>query len=166
VRRAGEADVEPLLAFVITCLSESALQPLSPAKIAALVWRAVRMEHAIAGIIEGDNGIEASVGLFVSQLHYTDEPHLRDGWLGVRSDCRRVNHGARLVQFSKWAQERMQEAAGRPIPLFLEIMTTEALEPKLRLYQRQIPQVGASFAWGTAVPGRLDQKRIGNGRAH
>lgn len=142
VRGATQDDAEILLRHVVPIYSEGALQPISTAKIELLVQRCIDRDGAIAGIIDGPDGIEASIGLAVESFEYSDHAHLAGKWLGVAPAFRRVNHASRLIQFAKWASTAMS------VPLHLSITTATELEPKLLLYQRQIPQCGAFFAWG------------------
>lgn len=142
VRPAMPDDAEALVRHVIPIFSEGALQPVSVFKIEALVKRCIDRDGAIAGIIDGPGGIEASIGLVRDSFEYSDQIHLAGKWLGVAPEFRRVNHASTLLQFARWASTAMS------VPLHISVITATELEQKLLSYQRQIPQCGASFAWG------------------
>jgi GNAT superfamily N-acetyltransferase len=165
VRKAQPADAEALFSFLMPILAETALQPISEIKVEMMVRQAVCHDGAIAGIIEGLDGIEASIGLFVETFPYSDALHVRDRWLGVREDKRRLPHGSHLLKFAQWAQQALQTGYGQPLPLFLEILTRRQLEPKMRLYQRHSSQVGAFFSCGSVPADAFSQRRLGNGKA-
>ena len=165
IERAGPADAAALFDFLVAMYAEDALQPLSSAKIHALVDRCTAMDRGLAGVVRSDDTpIVASIGLTLDEFDYTDHQHLHVRWLYVHPSRRRENHATRLVEFAKWAQEGMQEHSDQPLPLFLDIATRAPLEPKLRLMQRSAPQVGALFSWGGAPTDQFDQLRLGNGR--
>ncbi len=112
--------------------------------------------HAIAGIIEGEMGIEASIGIIVDRFDYSDDDHLSVKWLGVAPNYRTSNHGAKLLSFARWFQE------GVGIPLFLELLTVRELQAKMHLYSRTLPQVGAQYSFGGAPEGQFNQGRVGD----
>ena len=160
VRRASPSDAEALFDFLIPVYAESALQPVSPTKLRAMINRCVNLDSAICGIISGKDGIEASIGLLVGEFDYTDHPHVAIKWNAVHPNFRRVNHGATLMRFAKWCYDGLQADSPVTLPMFAEVLTKDALEAKMRLLERNIPQVGAWFAWGCAPEGRFDQLSI------
>jgi GNAT superfamily N-acetyltransferase len=156
IRKAGIHDLLPLIGSASIILGESALQALSPEKVAALVQRCVEFDRALAGIISGPTGIEASIGLVIESFDYSDEQHLSVKWLGVHPEFQRKNHGATLMSFAKWAQEMVG------VPLFMGLSTLEALQAKLHLFVRSAPQVGALFSFGGAPHGAFNQRAPGH----
>ena len=161
VRKALTADYGRLLQFAATQYQECALQPPSNAKVAEIVRRCVTMDGALAGVIDGEGGIEASVGLTVEQFDYSEERHLRVKWLGVHPHFRRTNHASRLMDFVKWCQENIG-SPNEKLPVFMDILTQDALQAKMHLYLRSVPQVGASFAWGASLQGAFSQSHVGD----
>lgn len=155
VRRAMPDDLPALTESATMITLEGALQAVSKVKVAVLAQRCVERDRAIAGIIDGPSGIEASIGMAVESFDYSDEEHLSVKWLGVHPAFRRQNHGALLLQFAQWAQEVMA------VPLFIDLSTTEALQAKMHLYLRMVPQVGARFSWGGVPEGAFSQSRVG-----
>lgn len=158
VRRAVPADADALFAFLMEhYYRESALQPVSEKKVRANIRRCVEMDRGIAGVIDGEDGIEASIGLAFEEYNYTDESHVEGLWLGVHGDHRNTQHAPNLLKFAKWVWQ------GLDIPMFLEVLTADRLMGKMRLFQRQVPQIGAVFACGVGE-GFYRQRRLGNGK--
>jgi hypothetical protein len=161
VRKALTADYGRLFQFAAAQYQECALQPPSDARIAEIVRRCVSMDGALAGVIDGPSGIEASVGMTIEQFDYSDARHLRIKWLGVHPHFRRTNHAARLMDFVKWCQENIS-TSGETLPMFMDVLTQGALQAKMHLYLRSAPQVGASFAWGAALQDAYSQSHVGD----
>lgn len=164
VRRATPDDAAALVNFTLDLYAEEGLQTVSPGKVTALVQRAVNRDGAIAGIIEGETGIEASVGLAIEQYDYSDEKHLKMKWLGVRPAFRKGDRAANLMRFAQWCHEEINKASEHPMPLYLDLLTREALAGKMHLYLRLVPQVGATFACGGVPPDQFNQGHVGDDR--
>lgn len=152
-------DGEAIFALLKIMHPESGLAPMSEPKVRAVVARcAERRQGSLAGVIEGPNGLEASIGLTLSQWWYSDDWHMEEGWNFVHPAHRRKtlkhnggttppsSHSRRLIEFAKWAADEVG------VPLLTGVLTTKRLEPKLRLFQRQLPQVGALFLHASPMP--------------
>lgn len=167
VRAATPDDIDALYTFVPMVLGETSLLPLSPSKIEDLIVRCChRHGGAIAGIIDGKDGaIEASIGLALTESDTSDEKYISAIWCGlhpslwqrptnerreIRPETPRDHYGRRLFQFARWCHEALEKAAEKPILMRVDLLTTQQLWPKLGLYQRNMPQVGASFAFGAS----------------
>lgn len=158
VRRAGPDDIADLLLFVPRVLNENSLLPLSSVKVDRLVERCARCEGgAIAGIIDGPERVDASIGLAFTETDISDEPYLRVVWFGLHPSVRhhpgkehapQAHYGRRLFDFAEWCHGRLERYAERPILLQFDILTRTGLTAKMRLYQRRLEQVGAMFAFG------------------
>lgn len=146
-------DKAALLAFAIMIKTEDALQEVSNEKVEAMVDRCIQRDRAIAGIIRGPMGIEASIGLMVEELDYSDDMHLQMKWVGTHAACRKSGHGPRLMGFAQHFQEKVG------IPLFMSVLTATGLDGKLRMFARHAPQVGAIFSLGAVPKGAYNQKR-------
>ena len=162
VRRASNDDLDELIDFAVALRTEEALQPVSRDKVAVTVARLVAMDGGLAGVIAGEDGIEASIGLEIDHFYDTEAEHLAVRWLGTGPMFRRKNHGARLLGLAGWAQAAISEAAGRSIPLFAELLTTRELSAKLHLYSRSAQQVGATFSVGLIPTGAFSQRHAGD----
>lgn len=165
MRSAGPDDGEALFAFVLRLYRQDEAQEASPRKIAALVQRCLDRDSAIAGIVTGPTGIEASVGAIIDEFDYTDDPHMMVKWFGVAPAFIRTNYGSRLMGYVRWLHESLARASEKPMPVFLSTLTTTNHRSRVLLLQRQAPQVGALHAFG-CLPGTsfLTPDRFGRGR--
>jgi hypothetical protein len=161
VRRATAADIDRLLLFVPQVLAETTVLPLSSLKIERLVERcACGLGGAIAGIIDGaDDTIDASIGLTFTESATSEEPYIIVAWCGLHPGIRKhpgnqtdpkAHYGRRLFEFAKWCHANLEAAARRPILMQFDIATRTFLGPKMSLYQRNLQQIGAMFAFGAA----------------
>lgn len=175
VRRATPDDIDGLMLFVPQVLAETTLLPISLAKVEELITRcATRQGGAIAGIIDRDGDIEAGIGLAFCESETSDIPFIRAVWCGLHPSLRRIppikaedrwpnphtntergghpdpraHYGRTLFQFARWCHEGLEKAAEHPILLQFDLLTKTMLGPKMGLYQRNLQQVGATFAFG------------------
>lgn len=156
VRMARPEDEEPVYRLLLRLYDENALMPMSETKVRATIRSGTRGEGGIVGVIDGEDGIEASIGMALSSFWYSEACHLNELWCFVHPDHRASTHARRLVEFGKWCADRLSTAERR-VPLLLGIVTRHRLLPKLRLFQRQAPQVGALFMHGVEVPDSFTQ---------
>jgi hypothetical protein len=147
VRIARPGDEESVYRLLMLLYEENALLPMSEAKVRAAIHAGTRGEGGIVGVIDGPDGIEASIGMALSQFWYTERWHLNEIWCFVHPDHRRSTHLKRLAEFGKWCADRLSTPEVR-VPLLLGVVTRHRLLAKLRLFQRQAPQVGAIFMHG------------------
>lgn len=161
VRRATPADIDALYLFVPQVLSETTILPLSQTKVEILIERcAYQIGGAVAGIIDGVDGqIDASIGLAFASTDTSDEPYISAVWCGLHPSVRRQpsnpndprgHYGRKLFEFAKWCHSGLERAAGKPILMRFDVLTRQFLGPKMGLYQRNLTQVGASFAFGAS----------------
>jgi hypothetical protein len=159
VRIATPEDFDELSLFVPQVLGENSILPVSSTKIEAQIERCVnRVDGAIAGIIDGEDGIDAGIGLAFCESDLSDIPYVRAVWCGLHPNARRRrpaseadprgHYGNMLIEFTKWCHESLEQIAGHPILYQLDILTIKALAAKVRLYQRGLTQIGASFGLG------------------
>lgn len=158
VRLAREPDEDAVYRLLLELYAENALLPMSEAKVRATIRKGTRGEGGIVGVIDGPSGIEASIGMAFSQFWYTDATHLNELWCFVHPDHRQSTHAKRLIEFGKWCADRLSSSGPR-VPLLLGIVTRHRLLPKLRLFQRQAPQVGALFMHGIEMADTFGQRR-------
>jgi hypothetical protein len=169
VRRATEEDIDELYLMVPQLLAESTLLPVSAQKVEKLIERcAMRQGGAIAGIIDGPDGIDASIGLDVVESDVSDHRYVRAIWLGLHPNLRsapppqrdpRSNHGRRLFDFAKWYHGMLEQQAGHPVLMQFDVATKAGLGPKLGFYERNVTPVGATFAYlsGAALLARDEE---------
>lgn len=142
VRRAGPDDIEDVFGLAMAAFCEDALQSVSESKVRAMVEQCVSLDSAIAGVIDEGSRIVASIGLVLDSYPYSEDRHLAVRWLASTPEARRIGMVSRLLRFAKWASDSLH------VPLSVSVLTTDDLGRKMQAYQRQIPQVGATFVWG------------------
>jgi|GEM_PF-1627178 hypothetical protein len=99
----------------------------------------VRGDHAVAGIAREHGKIIASVGLSINKLWYSDDFLLADAWHYVAPAHRRSPYAKSLVKFAKKYADNLE------LPLVMTVQNTEALQPKIRLYERELEPYGGFF---------------------
>lgn len=166
VRHARPGDEDAIYEHLLLLHAENGLAPVSEAKSRAEIRCGTNGEGNIIGVIEGAPGpdgirsIEASTGLRLGTFWYSDKFHWEELWIFVHPKYRRTNHAQRLIGFIKWCRDEISRLAGEDINLFVGILTLRQVEPKIRLYQRSFPQVGATFAYGVTPQGAFKQRKI------
>lgn len=157
------------MVFVPQVLSETTLQPISMVKIEALIEKCCYQQSgSIAGIIDGPDGsVDAGVGLSFCESETSDVPLIRAIWFGLHPNIRKQptdpndpkgHYGKMLFQFTRWCHENLEQVAGHPVLLTFDLATRSMLSAKLRLYQRNLQQVGAIFAFG--APGDFVEQKL------
>lgn len=155
VRIAREADEVALFSLLTLMHAENGMAAMSAERVLDRLRSGTRGQGGLIGVIDGPDGPEASVGLFFSQLWYAPAPtHVEESWLFVRPEYRQKNHATKLVRFAKWTSKRIG------LPLMMGVMTKHRLTAKLRLYQREMTQVGAVFYDGLPADEFFAQKLV------
>lgn len=160
LRLARRDDFDPLLAFVLPIIEEDAVQPVSIPKVSAIVMRCIERSGAVAGIVSGPHGIEASVGATIEEFDYTDESHLMVRWLGVAPAFRKSDRSARMVNYVRWLYESMGENA---VPVFMSALTAVEQRGKVAMLERRAPRVGVLHAFGCLPDRSFIPTRAGRG---
>lgn len=96
----------------------------------------------VVGVIGPVTDLQATIGLMMGRVYYTEEWHLGDLWTFVREDCRRSNHAKELIDFAK----RM--AACFKVKSIGGVFCDKQTEQKMRLYRRRYgPLKGGYFMY-------------------
>jgi hypothetical protein len=142
VRLATPADVPQLIELGRMLHAENALMPLSENRISEAVWRAVKQDHAVLGVIGKTGAIEGGIYLTIGRFWYTDDLHLEELFSYVRPECRRSENAKALIEFAKSSAVRLK------VPLLIGIISNDRTEAKARLYERQLgKRAGAWFLY-------------------
>lgn len=165
VRHALPADEDQIYDHLMIAHADNGLAPVSESKVRAEIRCAANREGNIIGLIDGPQGIEASIGMRLCTFWYTEKFHWEEMWIFVHPDHRRTTHAQRLIGFAKWCRDEITRQSGEEITLYVGILTLKQVEPKIRLYQRSFPQVGATFAYGVVPQGAFKQRQIVDWRA-
>lgn len=141
VRVATPAD-EPRLAELLRMMhQENGVAPLAEDLMQQAMRRGLSRDHAVVGVIEEGDRLLASVGLFIGRWWYSHSEHLEDLWNFVHPDARRKPMARPLVEFAKSCADALE------MPLLMGVLSDERTQAKVRLYQRQLPFVGAVFLY-------------------
>ncbi len=161
VRRATEEDIPVLMDFVPRILAETTLLSVSEAKVERLVERCVRDKTgALAAVIDGEDGIAASIGMTFSESDISDDSYVMVRWIGLNpsmereasKDDPRTHYARRLFEFARWCHVGLERAADRPMIMQFDVTTKTGLGTKLGMFQRNLPQTGAVFSFGSSEP--------------
>lgn len=142
VRIAKPEDVPQIFQFLLPLHEENGLCKIDYPKTYQTVMDLVDPEHGVIGIIDGPQGIEGSVGLFMTSNYYSRDMHLSEMWNYVRPDCRKTTHAKRLIEFAKWCADSLG------VTLYMGIVSVDRLDAKQRLYRRQLTPIGVTFIHG------------------
>lgn len=132
----------------------------SPKAVFETVKECCTMNNAIAGIIDGPNGmILGSIGIKAMVPWFSDATILTQVWLFVSPQARRGTRlGDDLFQFAQWHRQDMSERIGYDIVFENTIWSMTRLPAKIRLWGRYGTQVGAIF-WERGVDHGQDEQQ-------
>lgn len=148
VRIAGKEDKQALYDCLMELWKDNWLgYSMSPRKVWDAVHNCCDHKGAIAGIIEEEGKIVATVGIFFSQDWYSDQSYLRELWLFVCPEVRKGKSYANdLVAFSLWYRSAIKsEETGELIPLVTGVNSRKRLAEKMRWWSRWSRLVGAVY---------------------
>lgn len=141
VRVGRPDDFDAMMVLLREMHADNGMAQLAEDKVVPLLQCALAQHRAVVGVIDGPDGIAASVGLIIGQWWYSHDAHLEDCWNFVREPYRHMRFAQPLIEFSKKA------ANGMGLPLLMGIMTEKRVEAKVRLYERKLPLAGALFLY-------------------
>ena len=144
VRIATEGDEADIYNLLMLQHRECGLFNFSDRKVRSVMQNGTRQNGGIVGVVDGANGVEATIGLTITQPWYSDDWHLSELWNFVHPAHRKDGHAAKLVNFSKWCSDNMT------LPLFIMAIANKRTEAKMRLYNRMVPKTGTMFLYNQA----------------
>lgn len=124
------SDEEGLFPILMMAHEESAVMPLSEARVHEIITTSTRRKGGVIGLIRGGERIEGVLCLRLARMPYSDEWHLEDIANYVHPLHRKSNHAKNLIQFGHWMAEQMG------FPLLIGILSAKRLESKRKFYQR------------------------------
>jgi len=154
VRIGGPADLQELHRLCLGAHAEIGLFPVDHAKVDWLLMRMVRPylidpgdtgTRGVIGVLGKPERLEGFALLVLSCLWYTSQPYLAELGVYVEPDYRSRGHHKALIHWMK------QQSAMTGLPLMTGIMTTHRTEAKVRLYEREIPKIGAVFRYDPLI---------------
>jgi hypothetical protein len=145
VRLAVPEDLPGLLELMRVACREDAQHEMDEQKVLAMLMRHYNKQGAMLAVI-GEIGEPVAYCLSVlDELWYSREWQLLELSLFVSPLHRKSTYAKQLMQFMKSASE------GLKLDLTIGVFSNARTEAKIRLYQRQFPQVGAYFCFRPAV---------------
>ena len=143
VRLAAQEDLPELLELMRIACKEDAQHEMDDEKVLNMVMRHYRKQGAMVAVI-GEIGKPVAYLLCVLDEIWYAKPgtmQLLELSLFVHPEHRRSTFAKQLMQFSK------QASKGLGLDLTIGVFSHEKTQAKIRLYQRQFPQVGAYFCF-------------------
>jgi len=146
VRVGTPEDVDGMMQLALAACEENGLTNPNPTKLLNEIWAGLTRQYGIVGII-GRPGeqFEAAILLRTEPLWYSDDLTIVERAIFVHPDFRSAKGGRarKLCEFAKQTAEVLQ------IPLVIGILSSQRVEGKVRLYERQFgPQSGAYWIYG------------------
>lgn len=166
VRRATPADREQIWQLFHLLHAENGVFSLSELKINWLLDRVLHPElipegdmglRGYMGVIGPSHAIEGFILMVLATFWYTEDFHIEELTNFVHPDYRKSHHAKTLLSYSRHLSDKIG------IPLLIGIISNTRTEAKVRLYRRQLPEVGSFFLYGAssengpAVKGKKEQ---------
>lgn len=142
VRPAREPDAAQVYELMMLAHQENGIAPVSEQKVLEALARGLSQQGAFIGVIEGPDRLEGMIGLALGQWWYSEQWHLEEVVTFVHADHRKSTHAKHLYRYAKWLADKLG------VELHCSVMTKDRLFPKLRLAQREMQQIGATFVAG------------------
>lgn len=142
VRPANDADIDSVLELLEMRHQEFGLGRYSRDRAASMLQSAVAGTAPVfAGVLAGEGGPEATVGLVLAQFWDTDDTHLEAIWDYVHPEHRGTDHARKLERFAEMAADRLgvELIMGGPI--------RAGHEGKVRAYCKRLRPAGAFFLY-------------------
>ena len=155
VRVAVPADEAELWVLLRMMHSEAAICSMSETKIQSFLDRTLRPEtiptddigpRGIIGVIGKPSQLEAAIMLVLSSAWYSDEIVMMDALNFVHPDYRQSNHAKTLIAYAKHIVDEIRKTH-LDFKMVMDIASTKRTQAKIRLFRRQLPEVGAVFVY-------------------
>jgi N-acetylglutamate synthase-like GNAT family acetyltransferase len=143
VRLARPEDGAAIYALLETMNTETGVFNFDTPLVQNIIERlTIDRSAGIIGVIEGEAGVVATVGLSVMpSAWYTRDNTLYELWSFVHPQHRSSSHAKNLILFSKQCAELVSNA-GNPMSFMSIVKVGEETRKKMGLYSRQAAQLG------------------------
>jgi hypothetical protein len=138
VRIARPEDEEGIMAMCRNLHSENGLFSFNDDKVRALIRRCFNKEMVIVGVI-GDDVIQASICMMMTDYYYTDDWHLGELWNYVDPGFRNSRNAEALIEFGKACAVKIG------LPFITGIITNKHMAGKVRLYRKLLGYPSGAF---------------------
>lgn len=150
VRRATDSDHQEIWRLFLQCHNENGIFKLAPEKVDFFIQRGLN-PHKIHPQDTGPRGeiqvigapgqLEAVCFVVIGSFWYSTDLHLEELLVYVDPQYRKSGHAKALIEWMK----RTADELG--IPVLTGVMSNARTEAKIRLYERQLPKIGAFFLY-------------------
>jgi GNAT superfamily N-acetyltransferase len=141
VRLAVPEDLSGVMELMRRACSEDAQHEMDEDKVLAMVVRHYEKQGVMLAVIGEIGEPVAYVLSELCPLWYSNEWQLLELSLFVHPDHRRSTYAKQLIRFMKAASD------GLKLDLTIGVFSHTKTEAKVRLYARNLPQVGAFFCY-------------------
>jgi len=142
VRFAVPEDEQAMFDLGVLAHAESAQHTMDPDKVHAALNAMACRRGAMAGVIGPVGGpLKGMVLMVLDNVWYSTEFQLLELTNCVHPDHRKSNYAKQLISFGKRCADNLG------IDLMIGVVSNERTAAKVRLYQRQLPPVGAYFCY-------------------
>lgn len=143
LRMARHGDEARLFALFIMAHAENGFGVMDDIVVQAAIERGCRGESIVIALIDGPERIEAVIGLHPVRPWYASEApenyYSSELLFYVHPLHRRSRHAAKLFQFAEWWEQATK------LPVVLNLLPKDKLEPKEKLFSRHAKRVGAIY---------------------
>ena len=147
VRPAVPADRAALIGLCRLLHEENGQHAVSWPKVEAMIDRCLRRENAIVGVIGPIGEPVAAIAIWIDNIWYSEDFQLNEVFAFVHPDHRRTDYAKSLIAYGKSC------ADATSLDLVVGIFSDVRLEPKVRLYARQVREAGRFFCYRPARDG-------------
>ena len=150
VRKATPFDAPEIWRLFLQTHHENGLFSLAPSKVTEFMDRAIHPERipswdtgprAQIGVIGPQGRLEGVVFVLISSFWYSSDLHLEELLVYVDPECRKSGHAVAMLKWMKGLADALQ------IPLLTGIISKTRTAAKIRLYDRQLPRIGAFYLY-------------------
>ena len=155
VRQATPEDEGELWVLLRQMHRENGLLPLSEPKVQYHLDRVLYPEkislsdtgpRGVIGVIGPPSRLEGVIMLVLGHVWYSDAVMLQDCVNFVREDCRQSSHAKELIAYSKRMTDEIRKSEP-DFKMMVGVVSTVRTQPKVRLYRRQLAEIGAFFMY-------------------
>lgn len=135
------ADLEGVFQLLKVMHAEVGQQSFNEPRVRA--WIKDVLDNGVILLAMEGTAIAGTMGVQPGQWPWTDpdEWHLQERWTFVHPDYRRSRHARNMIEAAKGAARHLG------IPLVAGVFSDKDHERKIKLFERQLPRIGAVFFW-------------------
>lgn len=149
VRRATEADEQSILELLRIDIAENAkmVNSYDEQRIVSFIRTATRDDWATIGVIDGSEGVVATIFIEPEQYFWTSDWNLAERITFVHPDHRNSTYAMDLLRFAKWMADGMTMRLGYTVYLTASIAASQDAYRKSALFGRFMHFMGGVFVY-------------------